>query len=340
VKNGDLALRCNFATLGERKQIIDRRVGRDLTTEEALKLSQTINEQVTLKSYPASFEFRSTIGHRGVLVIHSKANPLSGKITNTDPAYTKIGGIGVAERNTQMTLKECKPMDKSDEAKVSAALVDEFIQKSHALLDRHETNRNRALNGKLKANIILTRDAGSSLPNFFKIGERYKVRFACLSDMPVEMGIGKLVGMSLIDLPPPSRDLKRDSLLRVKKLLEILPLYDCVYIHIKSPDEPGHDGNFVLKKQLIEMIDENFFGELLRKINLRDYLICVTADHSTPCMLRAHSDDPVPVLISGNKMHDDKIPKFCETDCSKGSLGVLQKGTQLMPILMDFLKAR
>ena len=339
VKNGDLALRCNFATLGEQKQIIDRRVGRDLTTEEALKLSQTINEQVTLKSYPASFDFRSTIGHRAVLVIHSKAKPLSGKITNTDPAYTKIGGIGVAERNTQMTLKRCKSMDKSDEAKVSAALVNEFIQKSHALLDKHETNRNRASKGKLKANVILTRDAGSSLPNFFKIDERYNVRFACLADMPVEMGIGKLVGMSLIDLPPPSRDLKRDSLLRVKKLLEILPLYDCVYIHIKSPDEPGHDGNFMLKKQLIELIDENFFGELLRKINLRDYLICVTADHSTPCMLRAHSDDPVPVLISGNKMHDDKIPKFCETDCLKGSLGVLQKGTQLMPILMDFLKA-
>jgi 2,3-bisphosphoglycerate-independent phosphoglycerate mutase len=339
VKNGDLALRCNFATLGERNHIIDRRVGRDLTTEEALKLSQSINEQVTLESYPANFDFKSTIGHRALLVIQSKAKPLSGKITNTDPAYTKIGGIGVAERNTKMVLRKCKPMDKSNEAKVSATLVNEFIQKSHAILDRHEINRNRAVNGKLKANIILARDAGSSLPNFFKINERYNVRFACLADMPVERGIAKLAGMSLIDLPPPSGDLKSDSLLRVNKLLEILPLYDCVYIHIKSPDEPGHDGNFMLKKRLIEMIDKHFFGELLPKINLSDCVICVTADHSTPCMLRTHSDDPVPLLISGNRIRGDEVSKFSEAECLKGSLGLLQKGTQLMPMLMDFLKA-
>jgi 2,3-bisphosphoglycerate-independent phosphoglycerate mutase len=340
VKNGDLALRCNFATLGEGKEIIDRRVGRGLTTGEALKLSQSVNEQVTLESYPASFDFKSTIGHRAVLIIRSKTKLLSGKITNTDPAYTKIGGIGVAERNTKMVLRACKPMDKSDEARVSATLVNEFVQKSHTILDKHEINRNRAANGKLKANIILTRDAGNSLPNFFKINEKYDVRFACLADMPVERGIAKLVGMSLIDLPPPSDDLRSDSLLRVNKLLEILPLYDCVYIHIKNTDEPGHDGNFTLKKQLIEMIDKDFFGELLPKIDLSECLISVTADHSTPCALRTHSDDPVPLLISGDKIHGDGVSKFSEKECLKGSLGVLQKGTQLMPMLMGYLKVR
>jgi 2,3-bisphosphoglycerate-independent phosphoglycerate mutase len=33
-KDGDLALRCNFATLGPRGEIIDRRAGRNLTEEE------------------------------------------------------------------------------------------------------------------------------------------------------------------------------------------------------------------------------------------------------------------------------------------------------------------
>lgn len=37
VKDGDLALRCNFATVDNDKQIIDRRVGRNLTTEEGKK---------------------------------------------------------------------------------------------------------------------------------------------------------------------------------------------------------------------------------------------------------------------------------------------------------------
>jgi 2,3-bisphosphoglycerate-independent phosphoglycerate mutase len=34
-----------------------------------------------------------------------------------------------------------------------------------------------------------------------------------------------------------------------KKLIEILSFYDCFYIHLKGPDEPGHDGNCHLKQQ-------------------------------------------------------------------------------------------
>jgi 2,3-bisphosphoglycerate-independent phosphoglycerate mutase len=338
VKNGDLALRCNFATLGHGAQIIDRRAGRDLTTEESLKLSKTLNEKVKLESYPADFEFKSTTGHRAVLVIRSRTKPLSSRITNTDPAYSRLEELGVAEKKVEMILKKCEPMDRSGKAKVSAALVNEFIEKSHKVLDEHEVNKNRAAKGTLKANVILTRDAGHMLPKFFKIDKKYHVRFACLADMPVERGISKLAGMNLVDLPPPSRDLKSDSLLRIRKLFENLLSYDCFYIHIKGPDEPGHDGNFELKTQLITTIDKHFFSELLQKINLTDYLICVTADHSTPCMMRTHSDDPVPVLISGDKIKGDKIVKFSEKECRKGSLGILEKGTQLMPMLMGLLK--
>jgi 2,3-bisphosphoglycerate-independent phosphoglycerate mutase len=40
MKDGDLALWCNFATLGQGKTIIDRRVARTLTNEEAIELSR------------------------------------------------------------------------------------------------------------------------------------------------------------------------------------------------------------------------------------------------------------------------------------------------------------
>jgi len=340
MKNGYLALRCNFATLGRNWKIINRRAGRDLTSKEAKQLSRTINENVKLESYPADFEFKSTIGHRAVLVIRSREKTLSSKITNTDPAYSRVQELGVAEAKVEMVLKKCEPMDKSEEAKVSATLVNEFVEKSHSVLDGHEINKMRVAEGKLKANVVLTRDAGHLLPNFFNINERYGVRFACLADMPVERGISKLAGMRLVDLPPPSASLKKDSLLRVAKLLEILPSYDCFYIHIKGPDEPAHDGNYRLKTQLIATIDRHFFGELLKKIDLRDYVICVTADHSTPCKLKAHSDAPVPLLISGNKIQGDKVSKFSEKECKKGSLGVLEHGAELMPMLMSLLKGK
>ena len=338
VKDGDLALRCNFATLGEKGELIDRRVGRNLTTEEATELCKAINENVKLESHSADFEFKNTVGHRGVLVIRSHEKPLSSRITNTDPGYAKIKELGIAEAKIRMFPQKCEPMDSSEGAKISADLVNEFVKKSHEILDAHEINRKREREGKLKANIILTRDAGHQLPKFFNINRHYGVRFVSLTDMPVERGISKLAGMDAVTLPPPSPDLKSDCELRVEKLIDCLPSYDCFYIHIKGPDEPGHDGKFELKAHLISIIDKYFFGKLLQKIKLEDHIICVTADHSTPCKLKAHSDDPVPLLISGDKIRGDNVSKFSEKECKNGSLGILERGTKLLPMLIDLLK--
>jgi len=337
-KDGDLALRCNFATLGSGNKIVDRRVGRNLSTEEATELARAINEQVRLESYPASFQFKNTLGHRGALVIRSREKKLSGNITNTDPAYKRVKGIGVAEAEAEMVLKKCRPLDKTEEARISASLVNEFTEKSVAVLNEHEINKKRVKEGMLKANVILVRDAGVRLPKFPSLSQQHGFSFVCLADMPVERGISKLAGMHMVELPPPSKSLERDCKLRVEKLLENLPFYDCFYIHIKGPDEPGHDGDFNLKTRLIATVDKHFVGRMLQKINLEDYVICVTADHSTPCKLKAHSDDPVPLLISGNKIQADKVQKFSEKECKKGELGILLHGTKLMPKLIKHLK--
>jgi 2,3-bisphosphoglycerate-independent phosphoglycerate mutase len=339
MKDGDLALRCNFATLGKGKQIIDRRVGRNLTTEEATELAKDVNREVKLTSYPATFEFKNTLGHRAVLLIRSRDKSLSSSITNSDPAYAIINGLGVAQANPEMVLKTCEPMDGTEAAKVSAGLVNEFIAKSHALWENHPINVKRAEEGKLKANVVLTRDAGHLLPKFFNINQHYKVDFACLADMHTERGIAQLAGMESSLLPPPSGNLQADMEYRVKALLEALPKHDCFYIHLKGPDEPGHDGNYKLKTEIIAAIDKYFFGPLLKQISLKDTLICITSDHATPCELKVHSDTPVALLISGGKVvSDGKDGKFSEKNCANGSLGTLAHGYELMPKLMELLK--
>jgi 2,3-bisphosphoglycerate-independent phosphoglycerate mutase len=339
MKDGDLALRCNFATLGEGKNILDRRVARTLSTEEATELSKAVNKEVKLESYPATFEFRNTIGHRAVLLIKSKLKQLSSDITNSDPAYTIVNGLGVARAEVEMILQTCEPTNKTESAKVSATLVNEFINKSHELWEKHPINIQRAAKGEPKANVVLTRDAGHLLPRFFNINEHYHVNFACLADMHAERGIAQLAGMVSSLLPPPSDNMQKDCEVRVKALLDILPKHDCFYIHLKGPDEPGHDGNCTLKTQIISAIDKYFFGPLLKQVSLEENLICVTTDHATPCVLKVHSDTPVPVLISGDKiMGNGKAVKFCEKECAKGSLGTIERGCELMPKLMELLK--
>jgi 2,3-bisphosphoglycerate-independent phosphoglycerate mutase len=338
LKDGDLALRCNFATLGHRNTIIDRRVRRSLTTDEATELSEAANSEVKLESCPATFEFKNTFGHRAVLVMKSKGKCLSSHITNSDPAYSVINGIGVATPNATMVLRKCEPTDNTEEARNAAALVNEFIKKTHRLWENHEVNRKRAAEGKLKANVVLTRDAGHLLPKLFNINERYNVKFAALTDMTAEKGIAQLAGMHASLLPAPSSNLEKDFELRVKKIVDLLPYYDCFYIHLKGPDEPGHDGNCHRKTDVISTIDEHFFGKLLKEITLKDCIICITSDHATPCSLKFHSDTPVPVLISGDKIMDDNLSKFSERECRNGSLGVLDHGYELMPKLMELLR--
>src|SRR5207249_9557401 len=66
IRDGDLAYRINFATVdGDR--IIDRGVGRNLSSDEAHALADVANRNVRLKS--AHAELRATVEHRGVLLI-------------------------------------------------------------------------------------------------------------------------------------------------------------------------------------------------------------------------------------------------------------------------------
>ncbi|MDH7556432.1 MAG: 2,3-bisphosphoglycerate-independent phosphoglycerate mutase [Candidatus Methanosuratincola sp.] len=319
MENGDLAVRCNFATFGSDFTIIDRRCGRSLTTEEARVLADAINSEVRLESHPAEFEFRSTVGHRGVLLIRCKEGKLSGNISNTDPAYLKKGGMGIALEAFENKVQAAEPLDGSDEAKRAAELLNEFTRKSYRVLESHPINRDRAAQGKPPANGILGRDAGSSLPDFTPVTELYGMEFAAMVEMPVERGIALLCGMDSVELPKATGDLSLDYERRAELASELIQCYGGVYIHIKGPDEPAHDGDCAGKRRSIEMIDEHFFGHL--KVDLSNTAVVVTADHSTPCSLRAHSDDPVPLIVAGAGIPNDGTGEFGESACRKGSLG-------------------
>lgn len=340
VKDGDLAYRVNFATQGEGRNIIDRRVGRSLTTEEASLLSAEINAKVRLSSVGADFKFKNTIGHRGVLVIYPHQGKLSAEVSNTDPAYDKKGSFGVAKERFEKVVQECRPVPGKEnlpEAINAAKLTNEFVEKSHLVLEKSDVNRNRESEGKLKANLIITRDAGDRLPQFPSIKTSFNVSFGCFVEMPVERGIALLTGMQIIEIPLPSGNLAKDYPLRAKRVLEALQRFDGLYIHIKGPDEPGHDGDVRKKKEVIEAIDRYFFANLIPHLDMRSLLVCVTADHSTPCILKAHSADPVPVLIAGGAVNSDEVKDFSEKSCKTGALGILL-GPKLMPLLIELAK--
>lgn len=322
-KNGMLGLRCNFAT-AENSKLVDRRVGRDLTSEEAAKLASAINKNVKLTK--GSFIFKASVAHRAVLVIKAKQR-LSAGISNTDPAYRMRKGIAEALKEYPKIVMESQALEKG--AEFSAELLNEFTKKSQEVLDNHIVNKKREKEGKLKANVIISRDAGNEIPKLYSISRKYGKKWAILADMPLEIGIGKLCGMKVIDLPLPTFT-KKDFPVRVKKTLSAMKKFDCLYIHLKGPDLFGHDGDFEGKKKSIEEIDRYYFQPLLRKIDFKKTIVVVTGDHATPCINKSHSADAVPIVIAGKNIMPDNVKKFNEIECAKGSLGSL-KGLEMMP---------
>jgi len=337
VDNGDLAYRVNFATLGEGGRIADRRVGRNLSTAEADDLCSDVNMKVELKSVPGvSFEFKNTIEHRGVLVIRC-GGKLSAEITNTDPAYGREGLLGVALETFENVVLTCKPMDGAERleaAELSAKLTNEFMEKSQQVLEEAEVNKKRRAQGKLPGNLILTRDAGDRLPQMPPISERFGVQFGCFQEMPVEKGIAMLTGMDIVPVPLASGNPEKDYPILARMAVEELPKYGGLYIHIKGPDLPGHDGQTEQKRDIIQAIDRFFLANLIPSLNFDETVLTLTADHSTPCALKSHSADPVPLLIVDSSLKPDGTRVFSEHECAKGKLGVIT-GVQLLPRLVE-----
>jgi 2,3-bisphosphoglycerate-independent phosphoglycerate mutase len=338
ISDGNLALRVNFATAkDDGKTILDRRVGRNLTTEEATALAKEINAKTTLSN--ATFEFKNTIGHRGVLVVRGMHSKLSGWVTNTDPAYDREGVFGVAKEKFENFVEESKPMpgyENTNEAKEAALLLNEFTQKSHKVLNESLLNKKRISENKLPANIILSRDAGDHLPVFPKIDSLFNLKFGSFVQMPVEKGIALLTGMEVIDVPSSTGHLDVDYPIWAKVALDSITKYDGIYVHIKGPDEPAHDGDFKAKKEIIEAIDKHFFSSLLPELDINNTIIAVTADHSTVCKIKAHSADPVPLLVSGGNIKPDGSLSFSEKAAKLGSLGELM-GRDIMPLLVKLI---
>jgi len=292
-ENGHLALRCNFANIDKEGVLLDRRVGRN--SLGLSEISRYINENVDIG---APFIFRQTFGHRAVLVI--KKN-LDDNITDSDP---KLAGEKV---------KKVLPLTK--EAEESARLVQSFIDKSRSFIEFHPSNELRMRQGLVPANIILTREAGNKLPIIKSFLKRYRLnRAVCISENGVMKGSCMLAGFDSITVP----ELKLDSYLKFifDNIVDALAEYDLVYVHIKAVDEPGHDGDFHLKRSILEKIDEKM--EIFRNF---DGIVIVTCDHITACKTRRHEWGPVPIIVYGKGK--DMVEKFDEFSVKKGRLRLI-----------------
>lgn len=334
---GDLALRANFATIESITpgKIVDRRAGRTLTTQEAEILAKALNKI----NLPCKFEFKSTVQHRGVLVLRGG---FSDNITGND--YTYIKG----EAKAADTIGTFTPLDDEDNSIYTANILKEFADKSYEVLENHPVNNERRKRGLLPANFLLMRGAGIEIPKL-----RFYKKWMSVTYMPLEKGFSRISGMTDFSFDYPKlknfdayanlwQGLKEACDNSIKALKNNFKDFDYAYIHIKETDLPGHDNKPFEKKHMLEYIDKTLFKFIVDFAPPNKIKVVVTGDHSTPCKLKAHSADPVPVLFYNQSIprtsifrfrnffnrKTEKKPgkekvKFCEKEARQGSLGMI-----------------
>jgi 2,3-bisphosphoglycerate-independent phosphoglycerate mutase len=317
IKRGDLVLRANFGTIEDMssRKIVDRRAGRTLKTEEAKELAASINKNVKL---PAKFEFFPTVQHRGILVVYGG---FTDNITNTDTYQHEKGKIWIKDKFDWSIA-----LDEDENTEFAANIINAFVDQSYKILNNHPVNLLRKKKGLLPANIILTRDAGVEVPEL----DKFRGAMAIVS-MPLEKGIAKVSGMDVFPVEYPmmkdydvyenlNHGLEVMSENAIKILKKNAEDHNFCYIHFKETDVPGHDNKPVEKKSFLEVLDKKFFKALVEYVEKNKLKLLVTGDHSTPCKLKTHTSDAVPVMVYNPEEIGDNLT-FGEKNSIRGSLG-------------------
>jgi 2,3-bisphosphoglycerate-independent phosphoglycerate mutase len=331
-KDGDLALRGNFATLDNEGKIIDRRAGRKIEREDVEEISKEIEKEIKFSNPNTSVVVAPTVGHR-VTVRLRDSKPLSSEISNTDPAYGRIDGMGIAKAVSDfMKIEKCIPLEQTENAISAANLVNEFTEQSLEIMKKSDVNKRRSQKNKKLLNSILLRDAGNKYPNVKPINDLHSMNFACIVDMPVEIGISNILKMRTFNAGGLTDYEEKASV-----AAQAMETENAIYVHLKGPDEFGHDGDAIGKMKNIEEIDKRFFGTLLDHIDVSKVAVMISADHSTPSIHKGHSADPVPVLISGDMITNDDTQRFTEAEAKKGAIGLIE-GAQVVKTGIDLFK--
>ena len=315
----DVAFRCNFATVNEGLIVLDRRAGR-IGNEDAAKLAESL-QKIRLEKSSIEFVFKNTIQHRAALVIRGRPK-LSTAVSDSDPE--KVG----------VKVLEIKPLDESPEARLTAKILNELMDKFRKVLENHPVNKERSKRKLLPANIILCRGAGT-VPSIKPLSEVYGVNAACIAATSLIRGVCKVAGMKLIDVKGATGTPETDFMAKAKATIQTLKTNDFAVLHVKAPDVASHDGNPEQKIQVIERID-SMLRYLLSNVDLDSTYLAVTADHTTSLVTGNHEGDPVPIAITGPYIRSDDVEEFDERSCAKGGLNRI-RGMDLTPILMNLI---
>ena len=303
---GEMAMRCNLICV-EGETLKNHSAGH-ISTAEADELIRFLNERLGSDRV----RFHTGVSYRHLLVVKG-----GDKRLDCTPPH-------------DVPLQPFRPLlvrPETPEAGETADLLNEMILRSQEILRDHPINQKRIAAGKDPANSIWPWSPGYR-PAMQTLQQMYGIRKgSVISAVDLIRGIGVYAGLEIISVEGATGLYDTNYEGKAEAALKALDTNDFVYLHVEASDEAGHEGDVALKIKTIEYLDKRLLRILYEALQQRDepVAIAVLPDHPTPCVLRTHTNTPVPFLICKPGQTPDEVTCFDEFSVLKGRYGLLEK---------------
>jgi 2,3-bisphosphoglycerate-independent phosphoglycerate mutase len=211
----------------------------------------------------------------------------------------------------------------------NSQILIEMMLKSQEILASHEINQVRIDLKENPGNMIWLWGQGKK-PNMPKFTEKYGLSGSVISAVDLIKGLGKIIGLDVINVPGATGYYDTDYEGKAKAALKSLETKDFVFVHVEAPDEAGHNGDLQEKIIAIERFDQLIAGTILKALKHRkNFRIAVLPDHATPVSLKTHTADTIFFGIFGHGITGRGFSNYSEKEAEKSDL-FFEKGHELM----------
>ncbi len=299
----EVVFRCNLVNI--ESGIMNSYCGGHISTPESRLLIEALNKELgkeIITFYPG-------VGYRHILKLRGRTETLNAVTT---PPH-------------DISNQPFAPYLPKGEG---SQLLVELIKSSNAVLENHPVNLERKRKGKIPANSIWLTWGSGQPPQIPPFEQAYGIKAAITSGVDLLKGLGKMMSMTLLDIPGVTDGQDNDCTAQVEGALKALENHDLVIIHFEAPDEAGHAGSVEQKVAAIEKADREMLPRMLEQAD-NNMRILVMPDHPTPIELLTHTGDPVPFVIWGRDITPDRSVRFTEAQALASNY-LIDPGWQIM----------
>ncbi|MEO0077561.1 MAG: cofactor-independent phosphoglycerate mutase [candidate division WOR-3 bacterium] len=304
LQDSDVAMRCNLICL-EDGRIKNHSAGH-ISSQEAAELIRHVDRYCGC----AGARFFSGVSYRHLLVLEHGSPEIE-----CAPPHDHVG-----ERAEDLLVQA-----KSEAAVPTATFLNRIIRRSWELLPDHPVNKQRAKQGKDRANSLWPWSPGRK-PKMATFQELYGITGAVISAVDLIRGVGVYAGLDVIMVPGATGLIDTNYEGKADACIAALADHDFVFVHVEAADEAGHSRDLKQKIVAIEYFDSRLVNRVMAALEDRgmEATVAVLPDHPTPVATGNHVHGAVPVAICNPRWTPDSVTSYDEDSVRTGALGLLR----------------